>query len=464
MEAYNAGPHNFTSDQQAQYDAAQARKAELDAEGAALQKEQDAQKTQRQKLAAEAQQLATEADQLASDEESYDADATSYDSDEQQLEPERAQLLQEITADLQEQLSSPPQEAADTAQGGDAAAPAQSAADEQAAEQAPEAAPGGDFASPVDRVAAIASYAAANGLSVQYQPVVARMSPSTIPRLPAPDTAQLPLSVGFDGLLPEPNGHYQAIDVQDGSGAPSSIDPGRAAFDDALAHGGQAEATLGGRPIVIDGTTTVPKQKIRDGGDCSRPSDTYVKYGDRDTAHGGRATAVSACLDKRYRDTHPGTKTTSEIRPPGYTWATRYAGFLRQNPARTVNNCHLLGRQLSGSGTDLRNLVTCGATGNSYVGEKLATYSMNAFEDEVAAAIEAGGTVSYGVNPVYEGDRTVPSVFLMSFTSRDSKGRQIAEDEKLVSNMALSGSRALVNLGLVVDSRTGRPVPTAVDG
>ncbi|WP_174514579.1 DNA/RNA non-specific endonuclease, partial [Streptacidiphilus jiangxiensis] len=197
---------------------------------------------------------------------------------------------------------------------------------------------------------------------------------------------------------------------------------------------------------------------------CAFNGQGWVNYGQRDVGNGSRSTTMTACLNSTYLDTHKGTKTQSDIRPPGYDWAVKYAGYLKQAPEFTVNNCHLLARQMGGSGTDLENLVTCGADGNSYVGKKNPLYSMHDFENEVLGFINDGNTVLYQVTPLYRGARTVPYAFEMSYMSWDAFGRLDGADSTRVSNMMRSGKDQWTNMGTVTDSRNGRQVPTSIDG
>jgi hypothetical protein len=105
---------------------------------------------------------------------------------------------------------------------------------------------------------------------------------------------------------------------------------------------------------------------------------------------------VEACLTKDNVD--GGTPTnTQTVAPPGYRWAQRTAGFLGARPDTAINACHLLGKQLGGSGTDLKNLATCSNQAN-YVGTSMRTY-----ENQVRAAVDAGQEVHYTVTPIYQG-------------------------------------------------------------
>ncbi|MEV2224523.1 DNA/RNA non-specific endonuclease [Nocardia vinacea] len=192
----------------------------------------------------------------------------------------------------------------------------------------------------------------------------------------------------------------------------------------------------------------------------------WIKYGPKDVGHGGRATGASACLTSAYLKDHPGSSAAErEEDPVGYAWARRYFRHLGGSPS-TVNACHLLGAQLGGSGKKLENLATCGTDANSYVGkpkEPIAPMdSMLHFEDKVRKQVDDGNTVLYQVAPVYEGSRTVPARFQMSYTSWNKDGVRVGSDSEKVSNLVKTGS-GWKNLGTAVDGRTGVDVPLAGD-
>ncbi|WP_405528364.1 DNA/RNA non-specific endonuclease [Streptomyces canus] len=92
-----------------------------------------------------------------------------------------------------------------------------------------------------------------------------------------------------------------------------------------------------------------------------------------------------------------------------------------------MNNCHLLGSQLSGSGTDLRNLSTCGRDANAFPerGGLGAMDNMVQFENQVQAQVESGETVLYSVRPTYGGDRVTPEAYLMTATAWDRNGNLV---------------------------------------
>ncbi|MGW3172997.1 LamG-like jellyroll fold domain-containing protein [Streptomyces sp. NPDC001153] len=201
---------------------------------------------------------------------------------------------------------------------------------------------------------------------------------------------------------------------------------------------------------------------------CQVDGAGWTDYGPVDIGHGGRATGVTACLDSSYLESHPGTSTETNkgegIVPPGYDWARKYVGYLGGKPSG-VNACHLLGAQLSGSGTNLENLATCGTDGNSYVGKPNKPIkpmdSMLHFEDKVRQAVDDGNIVLYRVTPVYSGSRTVPYEMQMSYVSWDRSGRLSGAASDTVSNLIYTAGSGWKNLGTAVDSRTGADAPVA---
>ncbi|MDL2082285.1 DNA/RNA non-specific endonuclease, partial [Streptomyces sp. GXMU-J15] len=145
--------------------------------------------------------------------------------------------------------------------------------------------------------------------------------------------------------------------------------------------------------------------------DCRRGGEGWVEYGALDTVYDNRATGVEACLDSNYLDTHEGSSTVKEIKPPAYQWARKYVMYLGGlAPSSAINACHLLGSDLSGSGTDLRNLATCSRQANTAVrGDGRIADHMFSYESQVKHAIDSGQVVYYSVrrHPLSERDRLV---------------------------------------------------------
>ena len=117
-----------------------------------------------------------------------------------------------------------------------------------------------------------------------------------------------------------------------------------------------------------------------------------VALGDLDNL--GRPTGVQASITKDMIG--KGTPASQSIRPPGFQGGA--AGHARG---------HLLGRQLGGSGTDPRNLVTLRQNPtNSPV--------MLGFENQVRAAVEGGEVVDFVATPIYRGNDLIPRAVTLS--------------------------------------------------
>jgi len=101
----------------------------------------------------------------------------------------------------------------------------------------------------------------------------------------------------------------------------------------------------------------------------------------------GRPTGASATITREMLGT--GTRASQSIIPPGYVTDSDFA------------RGHLIGRQLGGSGTDARNLVTI-------FQNPANTPVMSGFEGQVRAAVQSGQTVNYSVVPVYQGVNAIP--------------------------------------------------------
>jgi hypothetical protein len=170
---------------------------------------------------------------------------------------------------------------------------------------------------------------------------------------------------------------------------------------------------------------------------CARNGAGWVDPEDTDASHGNRAQGVTACLTQRY---------------------ARHLGAV---PTVSVNNCHLLGSRLSGSGTDLRNLSTCGRDANAYPkrGGLGAMDNMVQFENQVQEQVEAGESVLYSVHPTYVGNRVTPESYVMTATAWDKEGNMVGTATRDVPNL-MDTPRGRRNLG-TVGPRTGLDVPTS---
>ncbi|MFI2367700.1 polymorphic toxin-type HINT domain-containing protein [Streptomyces sp. NPDC018833] len=246
VSAHNAKPNRFRlPEQAAQYNAYAAEKARLDAERARLRNESASIKAQKSKLDADKAKLEAEKSKLTADMNAHNERVNQLKSDKQQLSSRRQQLLREMASLLQSLAGTPPVAATSMARGGDAVRPPDDAG--QSAAGSP--ADGGDGRSRTMQTASLDAYAKKHDVKVDERPVTAHLSPDAVSRLPAAEAARLNLSNTYDGLVPKPNGNYAALRIRTPG---ASYDPGRKAFDKAIAQGGQATATVDGERVVID--------------------------------------------------------------------------------------------------------------------------------------------------------------------------------------------------------------------
>nr|WP_315892984.1 DNRLRE domain-containing protein [Streptomyces sp. P9(2023)] len=196
--------------------------------------------------------------------------------------------------------------------------------------------------------------------------------------------------------------------------------------------------------------------------DSNKCGSGWVQHGDVDKKNGSRATGMTSCLTKEYVDSRSGSETDTRVfTPPGYRWAQRTAGFLGARPVReNINACHLLANQLTGSGTDPRNLATCARGANAkQIGSQQGDNNMAKHEADIAAAVQAGQDVYYSVTPRYSGRRTVPTGFAIYAQGTNPDGSAGISIDTFISN-TLAGR----NLGTFDDPATGRQVPTGSMG
>jgi RHS repeat-associated protein len=111
-----------------------------------------------------------------------------------------------------------------------------------------------------------------------------------------------------------------------------------------------------------------------------------IDYGRIDRS--GRPTGIEAIITREMLGT--GSEADSSIVPPGFKG--REEGHARG---------HLLGKQLGGSGSVRRNLVTL-------FQRPVNTPIMSKFEGQVAAAVRSGETVWYRATPIYRGAEGMP--------------------------------------------------------
>ncbi|MFH9295709.1 DNA/RNA non-specific endonuclease [Streptomyces sp. NPDC017520] len=195
--------------------------------------------------------------------------------------------------------------------------------------------------------------------------------------------------------------------------------------------------------------------------DCRRGGQGWSEYGIPDAANGNRATKMNAFLDSAWLAMNPGTEVTAAVRPPGYSWATRYAGHLGLNPRNNINNCHLLGKDLGGSGTDLSNLATCSRAANTLVAGEIGRLvdNMSNHEAKVKNAVNAGQVVRYSVEPVYSGPRTVSMAFRMKADGVNPDGSQGIPVDRTISNSLFSKKfNQWRNIGIVTHQGVAAPM------
>jgi hypothetical protein len=119
-------------------------------------------------------------------------------------------------------------------------------------------------------------------------------------------------------------------------------------------------------------------------------SNPNINYGELDSL--GRPTGINAIITSDMIGT--GSSASSSIKPPGFLGGGKGgAGHARG---------HLLGKQLGGSGTDTRNLVTL-------YQNPVNTPVMRDFETSVRKTVEDGQIIDYSATPIYKGNNFMPS-------------------------------------------------------
>ncbi|MCZ7432944.1 RHS repeat-associated core domain-containing protein [Streptomyces sp. WMMC1477] len=162
-------------------------------------------------------------------------------------------------------------------------------------------------------------------------------------------------------------------------------------------------------------------------GRCHEGSGTsWVHYMPRDSANGGRATGVIACLrdegiDYKGRGKRLDPDKETEIVGSDTIRSSRVlpsdpAGWQDNDSRRGFQRGHLLARSLGGSGTEPRNLVKLYKKANSPV--------MRDFEGAVRDRVSAGEAIFYTAIPSYSGRQVIPDrVELFAFGSNGYVGR-----------------------------------------
>ncbi|MFD9604762.1 DNA/RNA non-specific endonuclease [Streptomyces sp. NPDC059970] len=302
IAAHNAKPNRFKLPAQA------AAANAYDAEARQLEAEKNAENAVEDKIQGEESQIKQKASQIDARSSRLDAASKANDTKAdglrtkaQQLQSQSKQLLTQMAQVIQSFASAPSNPAAAMDQGGDAPAPAPQAGNRSVSQDEDT----GDTPYRQPRTSALKQYAKQNGTTVDLRPGTAYLTPDAVSGLPTAQAAQLGSPVGtYDGLARKPNGHYRALRVQT-PGASGS--PEQAAFDEAIARGGQAQASVGGTRITIDEVTSVaapaPTTRPRPGPDTdtdnkqrcdSEPKSSRFQYQPLDGE--GRAQGASALL------------------------------------------------------------------------------------------------------------------------------------------------------------------------
>ncbi|MEU6989788.1 DNRLRE domain-containing protein [Streptomyces sp. NPDC046465] len=184
----------------------------------------------------------------------------------------------------------------------------------------------------------------------------------------------------------------------------------------------------------------------------------WDNFDDTDSANGGRAVGMEACLTQEYVGSHEGTSTqTKKVAPPGYRWAGRAARYFGLDSRSNINACHLLAKELGGDGLDQRNISTCSRGANTYQdGSTQGDKNMRKYEAKVSNAVSGGQSVYYRVTPRYKGNRTVATGFRMTAVGTYADGSGGIRFSVFIDNDLTNGR----NLGGFRSPETGGPVPT----
>ncbi|MGW6481204.1 DNA/RNA non-specific endonuclease [Streptomyces sp. NPDC055059] len=164
---------------------------------------------------------------------------------------------------------------------------------------------------------------------------------------------------------------------------------------------------------------------------------------------------MNSCLDAAYVDTHEGTPAVGE-RATGYQWAKDTVNaWGYEDDSRWINACHLLSRELSGSGRDGANLSTCTRPANAMVrGTDRIEKNFRYYEKQVRNAVKQGQVVQYSVEPNYTGGRVVASSWTFNARAWDGNGNP----HVLFSGGTVRNELGGKNLGEQF-TKKGTPVP-----
>ncbi|MFE2064059.1 LamG-like jellyroll fold domain-containing protein [Streptomyces sp. NPDC059467] len=189
--------------------------------------------------------------------------------------------------------------------------------------------------------------------------------------------------------------------------------------------------------------------------DCRRGESGWVDYGALDRTHGNRATTMNSCLDSAYLSANKGSPAVGTL-ATGYQWAKDTVNdWDYDDDSYWINACHLLSKELTGTGRNSANLSTCTRPANAMVrGDDRINVNFRHYEKIVRKAISGNKVVQYSVTPNYAGDRVVANSWTFNATAWDKNGKRSVLFSGGVVHNVIDGK----NLGRQNDD-DGNPVP-----
>ncbi|MFK0113163.1 RHS repeat-associated core domain-containing protein [Streptomyces sp. NPDC091217] len=189
--------------------------------------------------------------------------------------------------------------------------------------------------------------------------------------------------------------------------------------------------------------------------DCRRGESGWVDYGALDRTHGNRATTMNSCLDSAYLSANKGSPAVGTL-ATGYQWAKNTVNdWDYDDDSYWINACHLLSKELTGTGRNSANLSTCTRPANAMVrGDDRIEVNFRHYEKIVRKAISGNKVVQYSVTPNYAGDRVVANSWTFNATAWDKNGKRSVLFSGGVVHNVIDGK----NLGRQNDD-DGNPVP-----
>ncbi|WP_328610231.1 DNA/RNA non-specific endonuclease [Amycolatopsis sp. NBC_00345] len=444
IDAHNAKPNTFELPrQQAEADAYQAEVDELQSEKDRIQSQQNELDNEKSAIDGEQDQVDSEGRQLDREKQQIEQQITAFNQACAMLESQLQQLLQQVVSTLQSTAAAQPGDGAggDQAAGGDPGRPVDAATDNGQAGN-----DGGDPSSPKATDDALDKYGQDNDVTVYKHPARVLLTPGTVTRLSPGAAAALSPYHSYDGLVPNPDQTYTALEVVAPGARP---DP----FDQAINQGGQATVEVNGRPLVITRVQTVPggwpgpeppvvpapapavlallhdngqilangepgtaehqvKAKLPAGTELARPTpwdDTNVDPGNTPRKRPGQCTSdwqdYGPLQGTTFQNVIGKRATGAEACVVTVNAAPRAKldfNLFGLDTSQGMARCHLIGHSLNGSDSDLRNFVPCyqNPTNNSWMYWR--------FEYVVAKQVRSGDPVYLMVRPVYQGQDPLP--------------------------------------------------------